>query len=276
MKKWTLKQSSDLKSHVELNTNSKYFLTSFCSFWERANTISNRWALVFSQGCFLSWTRVLWTRCIKTLYSMDIQYSFAYGTISALIIQGLPDFAIWRVIDLQRLDWCGGGGSAENQDWERAHLEEDAGRTPTEQTVSLMADLNRQGFHWSRLYHKQATFSERNMLIWQLWKSHPTAGISNGRRIDAGRCQHFHSLRSRNLVPDGVETYYSSIAVKVLSTSGRQAKILRSGGVIRPRRYDEGNKSTSYACQKEAADYRYFQNQTYHYLRISDDWLRGK
>ena len=56
----------------------------------------------------------------------------------------------------------------------------------------------------------------------------------------------------------------------------RQAKILRSGGVIRQetRRYDEANKSTILMRVKEgAADYRYFPEPDLPLFEISDEWI---
>lgn len=56
----------------------------------------------------------------------------------------------------------------------------------------------------------------------------------------------------------------------------RQAKILRSGGVIRQetRRYDEASKSTILMRVKEgAADYRYFPEPDLPLFEISDEWI---
>ena len=161
-------------------------------------------------------------------------------------------------------------GSTKKIGIERAHLEEDAGKNTHGTDGFSYVDLNRQGVPLIEIVSEADMRSpeEAYAYLTALKEVIQYTGISDVKmeegsmRVDANI-----SLR-----PYGQEEFGTKTELKNLNSFSnvrkgleyeveRQAKILRSGGVIRQetRRYDEANKSTILMRVKEgAADYRYF------------------
>ena len=176
-------------------------------------------------------------------------------------------------------------GSTKKIGIERAHLEEDAGKNTHGTDGFSYVDLNRQGVPLIEIVSEADMRSpeEAYAYLTALKEVIQYTGISDVKmeegsmRVDANI-----SLR-----PYGQEEFGTKTELKNLNSFSnvrkgleyeveRQAKILRSGGVIRQetRRYDEANKSTILMRVKEgAADYRYFPEPDLPLFEISDEWI---
>ena len=176
-------------------------------------------------------------------------------------------------------------GSTKKIGIERAHLEEDAGKNTHGTDGFSYVDLNRQGVPLIEIVSEADMRSpeEAYAYLTALKEVIQYTGISDVKmeegsmRVDANI-----SLR-----PYGQEQFGTKTELKNLNSFSnvrkgleyeveRQAKILRSGGVIRQetRRYDEANKSTILMRVKEgAADYRYFPEPDLPLFEISDEWI---
>ena len=176
-------------------------------------------------------------------------------------------------------------GSTKKIGIERAHLEEDAGKNTHGTDGFSYVDLNRQGVPLIEIVSEADMRSpeEAYAYLTALKEVIQYTGISDVKmeegsmRVDANI-----SLR-----PYGQEEFGTKTELKNLNSFSnvrkgleyeveRQARILRSGGVIRQetRRYDEANKSTILMRVKEgAADYRYFPEPDLPLFEISDEWI---
>lgn len=168
---------------------------------------------------------------------------------------------------------------------ERAHLEEDAGKNTHGTDGYSYVDLNRQGVPLIEIVSEADMRSpeEAYAYLTALKEIIQYTGISDVKmeegsmRVDANI-----SLRPYGQKEFGTKTElknlnsFSNVRKGLEFEVERQAKVLRSGGVIRQetRRYDEASKGTILMRVKEgAADYRYFPEPDLPLYEIDDVWI---
>lgn len=168
---------------------------------------------------------------------------------------------------------------------ERAHLEEDAGKNTHGTDGYSYVDLNRQGVPLIEIVSEADMRSpeEAYAYLTALKEIIQYTGISDVKmeegsmRVDANI-----SLRPYGQKEFGTKTElknlnsFSNVRKGLEFEVERQAKVLRSGGVIRQetRRYDEASKGTILMRVKEgAADYRYFPEPDLPLYEIDDAWI---
>ena len=264
-----------LEVHVELNTNSKIFSPTSAHFGNEQNANTNviDWSFpgvlpVLNKGVVDAGIKA------ALALNMDIHQHMHFDRKNYFYPDNPKAYQISQFdepigyngwIEVQLED-----GSTKKIGIERAHLEEDAGKNTHGTDGFSYVDLNRQGVPLIEIVSEADMRSpeEAYAYLTALKEVIQYTGISDVKmeegsmRVDANI-----SLR-----PYGQEEFGTKTELKNLNSFSnvrkgleyevqRQAKILRSGGVIRQetRRYDEANKSTILMRVKEgAADYRYF------------------
>ena len=279
-----------LEVHVELNTNSKIFSPSSAHFGENPNANTNviDWSFpgvlpVMNKGVIdagIKAALALNMDIHQTMHFDRKNYFYPDNPKAYQISQFDEPIGYNGWLEAQLDD-----GSIKKIRIERAHLEEDAGKNTHADDGYSYVDLNRQGVPLIEIVSEADMRSpeEAYAYLTTLKEIIQYTGISDVKmeegsmRVDANI-----SLR-----PYGQEEFGTKTELKNLNSFSnvrkgleyeveRQAKILRSGGVIRQetRRYDEANKGTILMRVKEgAADYRYFPEPDLPIFEISDDWI---
>lgn len=279
-----------LEVHVELNTNSKIFSPSPAHFGQDANASTNiiDWSFpgvlpVMNKGVIDSGIKaaLALNMAIHKEMHFDRKNYFYPDNPKAYQISQFDEpigYDGWIEITLE-------DGSKKKIRIERAHLEEDAGKNTHGTDGYSYVDLNRQGVPLIEIVSEADMRSpeEAYAYLTALKEIIQYTGISDVKmeegsmRVDANI-----SLR-----PYGQEEFGTKTELKNLNSFSnvrkglefeveRQAKVLRSGGVIRQetRRYDEANKATILMRVKEgAADYRYFPEPDLPLYEIDDAWI---
>ncbi|MGT2888138.1 Asp-tRNA(Asn)/Glu-tRNA(Gln) amidotransferase subunit GatB [Streptococcus didelphis] len=279
-----------LEVHVELNTASKIFSPSSAHFGQEANANTNviDWSFpgvlpVMNKGVIDAGIKasLALNMDIHTNMHFDRKNYFYPDNPKAYQISQFDEpigYNGW--IDIRLED-----GSSKKIRIERAHLEEDAGKNTHGTDGYSYVDLNRQGVPLIEIVSEADMRSpeEAYAYLTALKEIIQYTGISDVKmeegsmRVDANI-----SLR-----PYGQEAFGTKTELKNLNSFSnvrkgleyeveRQAKILRSGGIIRQetRRYDEANKATILMRVKEgAADYRYFPEPDLPLFEIDDQWI---
>jgi len=168
---------------------------------------------------------------------------------------------------------------------ERAHLEEDAGKNTHGTDGYSYVDLNRQGVPLIEIVSEADMRSpeEAYAYLTAIKEIIQYTGISDVKMEEGSmRCDANISLR-----PYGQEEFGKKTELKNLNSFNfvrkgleyevaRQAKVLRSGGIIQQetRRYDEKTGETTLMRVKEgSSDYRYFPEPDLPRFEISDEWI---
>ncbi|WP_159796768.1 Asp-tRNA(Asn)/Glu-tRNA(Gln) amidotransferase subunit GatB [Streptococcus halichoeri] len=279
-----------LEVHVELNTQSKIFSPASAHFGKEQNANTNviDWSFpgvlpVMNKGVIDAGIKAALALNMDIHQTMhfDRKNYFYPDNPKAYQISQFDEpigYAGW--IDIQLED-----GSSKKIRIERAHLEEDAGKNTHGSDGYSYVDLNRQGVPLIEIVSEADMRSpeEAYAYLTALKEIIQYTGISDVKmeegsmRVDANI-----SLR-----PYGQEAFGTKTELKNLNSFSnvrkglefeveRQAKILRSGGIIRQetRRYDEANKATILMRVKEgAADYRYFPEPDLPIYHIDDAWI---
>ncbi|MCT2957187.1 Asp-tRNA(Asn)/Glu-tRNA(Gln) amidotransferase subunit GatB [Streptococcus thermophilus] len=279
-----------LEVHVELNTNSKIFSPTSAHFGNEQNTNTNviDWSFpgvlpVLNKGVVDAGIKA------ALALNMDIHQHMHFDRKNYFYPDNPKAYQISQFdepigyngwIEVQLED-----GTTKKIGIERAHLEEDAGKNTHGTDGFSYVDLNRQGVPLIEIVSEADMRSpeEAYAYLTALKEVIQYTGISDVKmeegsmRVDANI-----SLR-----PYGQEEFGTKTELKNLNSFSnvrkgleyevqRQAKILRSGGVIRQetRRYDEASMSTILMRVKEgAADYRYFPEPDLPLFEISDEWI---
>ncbi|MGV3060228.1 Asp-tRNA(Asn)/Glu-tRNA(Gln) amidotransferase subunit GatB [Streptococcus hyovaginalis] len=279
-----------LEVHVELNTNSKIFSPSSAHFGQEANANTNiiDWSFpgvlpVINKGVIDAGIKA------SLALNMDIHKNMHFDRKNYFYPDNPKAYQIsqfdepigydgWIMIKLE-------DGTEKKIRIERAHLEEDAGKNTHGTDGYSYVDLNRQGVPLIEIVSEADMRSpeEAYAYLIALKEIIQYTGISDVKmeegsmRVDANI-----SLR-----PYGQEAFGTKTELKNLNSFSnvrkgleheveRQAKILRSGGIIRQetRRYDEANKGTILMRVKEgAADYRYFPEPDLPLYEIDNAWI---
>ncbi|VTS14701.1 aspartyl/glutamyl-tRNA amidotransferase subunit B [Streptococcus pseudoporcinus] len=279
-----------LEVHVELNTNSKIFSPSSAHFGQEANANTNviDWSFpgvlpVMNKGVIdagIKASLALNMAIHKNMHFDRKNYFYPDNPKAYQISQFDEPIGYNGWIDIRLED-----GTEKKIRIERAHLEEDAGKNTHGTDGYSYVDLNRQGVPLIEIVSEADMRSpeEAYAYLTALKEIIQYTGISDVKmeegsmRVDANI-----SLR-----PYGQEEFGTKTELKNLNSFSnvrkgleyeveRQAKILRSGGIIRQetRRYDEANKGTILMRVKEgAADYRYFPEPDLPLYEIDDAWI---
>ncbi|WNZ96954.1 Asp-tRNA(Asn)/Glu-tRNA(Gln) amidotransferase subunit GatB [Streptococcus iniae] len=279
-----------LEVHVELNTNSKIFSPSPAHFGQEANASTNiiDWSFpgvlpVINKGVIdsgIKATLALNMSIHKEMHFDRKNYFYPDNPKAYQISQFDEPIGYDGWIDITLED-----GSKKKIRIERAHLEEDAGKNTHGTDGYSYVDLNRQGVPLIEIVSEADMRSpeEAYAYLTALKEIIQYTGISDVKmeegsmRVDANI-----SLR-----PYGQEEFGTKTELKNLNSFSnvrkglefeveRQAKVLRSGGIIRQetRRYDEANKGTILMRVKEGvADYRYFPEPDLPLYDIDDAWI---
>ncbi|HEL0658626.1 TPA: Asp-tRNA(Asn)/Glu-tRNA(Gln) amidotransferase subunit GatB [Streptococcus equi subsp. zooepidemicus] len=279
-----------LEVHVELNTNSKIFSPSSAHFGEDPNASTNviDWSFpgvlpVMNKGVIDAGIKAALALNMSIHQHMHFDrknYFYPDNPKAYQISQFDEPIGYNGWIDITLED-----GSTKKIRIERAHLEEDAGKNTHGTDGYSYVDLNRQGVPLIEIVSEADMRSpeEAYAYLTALKEIIQYTGISDVKmeegsmRVDANI-----SLR-----PYGQEAFGTKTELKNLNSFSnvrkglefeveRQAKLLRSGGVIRQetRRYDEASKRTILMRVKEgAADYRYFPEPDLPLFEIDDAWI---
>ncbi|WP_161979683.1 Asp-tRNA(Asn)/Glu-tRNA(Gln) amidotransferase subunit GatB [Streptococcus sp. S784/96/1] len=279
-----------LEVHVELNTNSKIFSPTPAHFSDDPNTNTNiiDWSFpgvlpVMNKGVIDAGIKAALALNMNIHQHMhfDRKNYFYPDNPKAYQISQFDEpigYNGWINITLE-------DGSTKKIRVERAHLEEDAGKNTHGTDGYSYVDLNRQGVPLIEIVSEADMRSpeEAYAYLIALKEIIQYTGISDVKmeegsmRVDANI-----SLRPYGQEKFGIKTElknlnsFSNVRKGLEYEVERQAKILRSGGVIQQetRRYDEANKSTILMRVKEgAADYRYFPEPDLPLYEISDEWI---
>ncbi|MGT2935304.1 Asp-tRNA(Asn)/Glu-tRNA(Gln) amidotransferase subunit GatB [Streptococcus castoreus] len=279
-----------LEVHVELNTHSKIFSPTPAHFSDDPNANTNviDWSFpgvlpVMNKGVIdagIKAALALNMDIHKNMHFDRKNYFYPDNPKAYQISQFDEPIGYNGWIDIKLED-----GSAKKIRIERAHLEEDAGKNTHGTDGYSYVDLNRQGVPLIEIVSEADMRSPKEAYAYltALKEIIQYTGISDVKmeegsmRVDANI-----SLR-----PYGQETFGTKTELKNLNSFSnvrkglefeveRQAKILRSGGIIQQetRRYDEANKRTILMRVKEgAADYRYFPEPDLPLFEIDDAWI---
>ena len=206
-----------LEVHVELNTNSKIFSPTSAHFGNEQNANTNviDWSFpgvlpVLNKGVVDAGIKA------ALALNMDIHQHMHFDRKNYFYPDNPKAYQISQFdepigyngwIEVQLED-----GSTKKIGIERAHLEEDAGKNTHGTDGFSYVDLNRQGVPLIEIVSEADMRSpeEAYAYLTALERSHPIHWYfrrQDGRRIDAGGCQHFPSpIRSRGIwYQDGVE-----------------------------------------------------------------------
>ena len=281
-----------LEVHVELNTNSKIFSPTSAHFGNEQNTNTNviDWSFpgvlpVLNKGVVDAGIKA------ALALNMDIHQHMHFDRKNYFYPDNPKAYQISQFdepigyngwIEVQLED-----GTTKKIGIERAHLEEDAGKNTHGTDGFSYVDLNRQGVPLIEIVSEADMRSpeEAYAYLTALKEVIQYTGISDVKmeegsmRVDANI-----SLR-----PYGQEEFGTKTELKNLNSFSnvrkgleyevqRQAKILRSGGVIRQetRRYDEDSKETVVMRAKgDAVDYKYYPEPNILPIRLNHQWVEG-
>ncbi|GFH42996.1 aspartyl/glutamyl-tRNA(Asn/Gln) amidotransferase subunit B [Lactococcus hodotermopsidis] len=279
-----------LEVHVELNTNSKIFSPAPAHFGAGANENTNivDWSFpgvlpVMNKGVIESGIKA------ALALNMDIHQNMHFDRKNYFYPDNPKAYQISQFdepigyngsIEIELED-----GTKKTLRIERAHLEEDAGKNTHGTDGYSYVDLNRQGVPLIEIVSEADMRSpeEAYAYLTAIKEIIQYTGISDVKMEEGSmRCDANISLR-----PYGQEEFGTKTELKNLNSFNfvrkgleyevqRQAKILRSGGVIQQetRRYDEKTGETTLMRVKEgSSDYRYFPEPDLPRFEISDSWI---
>lgn len=279
-----------LEVHVELNTNSKIFSPAPAHFGAGPNENTNivDWSFpgvlpVMNKGVIESGIKA------ALALNMDIHQNMHFDRKNYFYPDNPKAYQISQFdepigyngsIEIELED-----GTKKTLRIERAHLEEDAGKNTHGTDGYSYVDLNRQGVPLIEIVSEADMRSpeEAYAYLTAIKEIIQYTGISDVKMEEGSmRCDANISLRPYGQEEFGVKTELKNLNSFNFVRKGleyevaRQAKVLRSGGVIQQetRRYDEKTGETTLMRVKEgSSDYRYFPEPDLPRFEISDDWI---
>ena len=279
-----------LEVHVELNTNSKIFSPAPAHFGAGPNENTNivDWSFpgvlpVMNKGVIESGIKA------ALALNMDIHQNMHFDRKNYFYPDNPKDYQISEFdepigyngsIEIELED-----GTKKTLRIERAHLEEDAGKNTHGTDGYSYVDLNRQGVPLIEIVSEADMRSpeEAYAYLTAIKEIIQYTGISDVKMEEGSmRCDANISLRPYGQEEFGVKTELKNLNSFNFVRKGleyevaRQAKVLRSGGVIQQetRRYDEKTGETTLMRVKEgSSDYRYFPEPDLPRFEISDEWI---
>lgn len=279
-----------LEVHVELNTNSKIFSPAPAHFGAGPNENTNivDWSFpgvlpVMNKGAIESGIKV------ALALNMDIHQNMHFDRKNYFYPDNPKAYQISQFdepigyngsIEIELED-----GTKKTLRIERAHLEEDAGKNTHGTDGYSYVDLNRQGVPLIEIVSEADMRSpeEAYAYLTAIKEIIQYTGISDVKMEEGSmRCDANISLRPYGQEEFGVKTELKNLNSFNFVRKGleyevaRQAKVLRSGGVIQQetRRYDEKTGETTLMRVKEgSSDYRYFPEPDLPRFEISDEWI---
>ena len=279
-----------LEVHVELNTNSKIFSPAPAHFGAGPNENTNivDWSFpgvlpVMNKGVIESGIKA------ALALNMDIHQNMHFDRKNYFYPDNPKAYQISQFdepigyngsIEIELED-----GTKKTLRIERAHLEEDAGKNTHGTDGYSYVDLNRQGVPLIEIASEADMRSpeEAYAYLTAIKEIIQYTGISDVKMEEGSmRCDANISLRPYGQEEFGVKTELKNLNSFNFVRKGleyevaRQAKVLRSGGVIQQetRRYDEKTGETTLMRVKEgSSDYRYFPEPDLPRFEISDAWI---
>lgn len=279
-----------LEVHVELNTNSKIFSPAPAHFGAGPNENTNivDWSFpgvlpVMNKGVIESGIKA------ALALNMDIHQNMHFDRKNYFYPDNPKAYQISQFdepigyngsIEIELED-----GTKKTLRIERAHLEEDAGKNTHGTDGYSYVDLNRQGVPLIEIVSEADMRSpeEAYAYLTAIKEIIQYTGISDVKMEEGSmRCDANISLRPYGQEEFGVKTELKNLNSFNFVRKGleyevaRQAKVLRSGGVIQQetRRYDEKTGETTLMRVKEgSSDYRYFPEPDLPRFEISDKWI---
>ena len=279
-----------LEVHVELNTNSKIFSPAPAHFGAGPNENTNivDWSFpgvlpVMNKGVIESGIKA------ALALNMDIHQNMHFDRKNYFYPDNPKAYQISQFdepigyngsIEIELED-----GTKKTLRIERAHLEEDAGKNTHGTDGYSYVDLNRQGVPLIEIVSEADMRSpeEAYAYLTAIKEIIQYTGISDVKMEEGSmRCDANISLRPYGQEEFGVKTELKNLNSFNFVRKGleyevaRQAKVLRSGGVIQQetRRYDEKAGETTLMRVKEgSSDYRYFPEPDLPRFEISDEWI---
>ncbi|QIW56620.1 Asp-tRNA(Asn)/Glu-tRNA(Gln) amidotransferase subunit GatB [Pseudolactococcus raffinolactis] len=279
-----------LEVHVELNTNSKIFSPAPVHFGAGPNENTNivDWSFpgvlpVMNKGVIESGIKA------ALALNMDIHQNMHFDRKNYFYPDNPKAYQISQFdepigyngsIEIELED-----GTKKTLRIERAHLEEDAGKNTHGTDGYSYVDLNRQGVPLIEIVSEADMRSpeEAYAYLTAIKEIIQYTGISDVKMEEGSmRCDANISLRPYGQEEFGVKTELKNLNSFNFVRKGleyevaRQAKVLRSGGVIQQetRRYDEKTGETTLMRVKEgSSDYRYFPEPDLPRFEISDEWI---
>lgn len=279
-----------LEVHVELNTNSKIFSPAPAHFGAGPNENTNivDWSFpgvlpVMNKGVIESGIKA------ALALNMDIHQNMHFDRKNYFYPDNPKAYQISQFdepigyngsIEIELED-----GTKKILRIERAHLEEDAGKNTHGTDGYSYVDLNRQGVPLIEIVSEADMRSpeEAYAYLTAIKEIIQYTGISDVKMEEGSmRCDANISLRPYGQEEFGVKTELKNLNSFNFVRKGleyevaRQAKVLRSGGVIQQetRRYDEKTGETTLMRVKEgSSDYRYFPEPDLPRFEISDEWI---
>ncbi|MCJ1969015.1 Asp-tRNA(Asn)/Glu-tRNA(Gln) amidotransferase subunit GatB [Pseudolactococcus carnosus] len=279
-----------LEVHVELNTNSKIFSPAPAHFGAGPNANTNivDWSFpgvlpVMNKGVIESGIKASLALNMAIHQDMHFDrknYFYPDNPKAYQISQFDEPIGYNGTIEIELED-----GTKKTLRIERAHLEEDAGKNTHGTDGYSYVDLNRQGVPLIEIVSEADMRSpeEAYAYLTAIKEIIQYTGISDVKMEEGSmRCDANISLR-----PYGQEEFGTKTELKNLNSFNfvrkgleyevaRQAKVLRSGGIIQQetRRYDEKTGETTLMRVKEgSSDYRYFPEPDLPRFEISDEWI---
>ena len=279
-----------LEVHVELNTNSKIFSPAPAHFGAGPNENTNivDWSFpgvlpVMNKGVIESGIKA------ALALNMDIHQNMHFDRKNYFYPDNPKAYQISQFdepigyngsIEIELED-----GTKKTLRIERAHLEEDAGKNTHGTDGYSYVDLNRQGVPLIEIVSEADMRSpeEAYAYLTAIKEIIQYTGISDVKMEEGSmRCDANISLRPYGQEEFGVKTELKNLNSFNFVRKGleyevaRQAKVLRSGGVIQQetRRYDEKTGETTLMRVKEgSSDYRYFPEPDLPRFEIEDEWI---
>ena len=279
-----------LEVHVELNTNSKIFSPAPAHFGAGPNANTNivDWSFpgvlpVMNKGVIepgIKASLALNMAIHQDMHFDRKNYFYPDNPKAYQISQFDEPIGYNGTIEIELED-----GTKKTLRIERAHLEEDAGKNTHGTDGYSYVDLNRQGVPLIEIVSEADMRSpeEAYAYLTAIKEIIQYTGISDVKMEEGSmRCDANISLR-----PYGQEEFGTKTELKNLNSFNfvrkgleyevaRQAKVLRSGGIIQQetRRYDEKTGETTLMRVKEgSSDYRYFPEPDLPRFEISDEWI---
>ena len=279
-----------LEVHVELNTNSKIFSPAPAHFGAGPNENTNivDWSFpgvlpVMNKGVIESGIKAALALNMDIHQNMHFDrknYFYPDNPKAYQILQFDEPIGYNGSIEIELED-----GTKKTLRIERAHLEEDAGKNTHGTDGYSYVDLNRQGVPLIEIVSEADMRSpeEAYAYLTAIKEIIQYTGISDVKMEEGSmRCDANISLRPYGQEEFGVKTELKNLNSFNFVRKGleyevaRQAKVLRSGGVIQQetRRYDEKTGETTLMRVKEgSSDYRYFPEPDLPRFEISDEWI---
>ena len=279
-----------LEVHVELNTNSKIFSPAPAHFGAGPNENTNivDWSFpgvlpVMNKGVIESGIKAALGLNMDIHQNMHFDrknYFYPDNPKAYQISQFDEPIGYNGSIEIELED-----GTKKTLRIERAHLEEDAGKNTHGTDGYSYVDLNRQGVPLIEIVSEADMRSpeEAYAYLTAIKEIIQYTGISDVKMEEGSmRCDANISLRPYGQEEFGVKTELKNLNSFNFVRKGleyevaRQAKVLRSGGVIQQetRRYDEKTGETTLMRVKEgSSDYRYFPEPDLPRFEISDAWI---